>query len=134
MANRRHGRPGVIENVVWVGKKDFEVYVVEFESNGYITRFVVPKPCGNFWFEETPAPVKTVETAPPEPPPPPPLPPPPTPAEPPAPEPPAPMAETESHIPFFIAGFGGKQRLVHEEAFGGRCDTLFGVKGGNCPD
>lgn len=132
MAMRRHGRPAVLENVVWSGKKEFGSYLVEFDSNGYTTRLYVPKPCGNFWFEETPVPVKPVE-APPvpekpaEPPPPPPV------VEQPAPPPPPPVVESAGHIPFFIAGFGGKQRLVHDAAIGGRCDTIFGIKAGVLP-
>jgi len=133
IAMRRHGRPAVLENVVWAGKKEFEAYVIEFDSNGYTTRFFVPKPCGNFWFEETPVPVKPAEVPKvPEPPVIPPPPPPPTVAEQPVPPPP-PTMERVRRSPFFIAGFVGKQRLVHEESLGGRCDTLIGVKAGILP-
>jgi len=116
---------------VWSGREDFEAYLVEFESNGYTTRFFVPKACGNFWFEEAPVPVKPVE-APPvvekpvEPPPPPQAVPAPVP-------PPPPVVEREEGFPFFIAAFGGKERLVHEEALGGSCETLFGIKAGILP-
>ena len=132
VAMRRHGKPAVLENVVWSGKKEFEAYLVEFDSNGYTIRFFVPKPCGNFWFEETPVPVKPAEV--PKAPQPaiPPPPPPPTVAEQPAPPPP-PAVEPARHIPFFVAGFGGKQRLVHDASIGGRCDTLIGVKAGILP-
>lgn len=130
---RRKGRPAVLENVVWAGKKEFEAYVIEFDSNGYTTRFYVPKPCGNFWFEETPVPEKTAEAPKvPEPPVAPPPPPPPTVAEQPVPPPP-PTMERVTRTPFFIAGFAGKQRLVHDDSLGGRCDTLIAVKAGILP-
>jgi len=132
LAMRRHGRSAVLEDVVWSGKKEFEAYVVEFDSNGYATRFFVPKPCGNFWFEETPVPVKTAEVpVVPEKPIEPPPPPPPV-VEQPVPPPP-PVVEPAGRPLFFIGGFVGKERFVHEEALGGRCDTLVGVKGGILP-
>lgn len=131
IAMRRHGRPAFIKDVVWSGSKAFEAYVIEFDSNGYTTRFFVPKPCGNFWFEETPVPVKAAEV--PKAPEPPVTPPPPPPVvEQPA-TPPPPVLEREEAPLFFVAGFGGKQRFVHDELVGGRCDTLFGIKGGVLP-
>lgn len=52
LSMRRHGRPVYLDNVVWSGSKAFPAFVVQFDSGGYTTRFYVPKPCGNFWFEE----------------------------------------------------------------------------------
>lgn len=132
MASRRNKQPAVIDDVVWSGKKGFEAFVVEFDSNGYTTRFIVPKACGNFWFEETPVPQKTVEAPkveekPVEPPPPPPVA-----AEQVEAPPPAPAAAVK-HNPFFVAGFVGKERMVREEFLGGRCAPLIGFKGGIIP-
>lgn len=60
LAYRRHGRPVYLDNVIWSGKAPFGAFVVQFDSNGYTTRFYVPKPCGNFWFEERAAEQKPV--------------------------------------------------------------------------
>lgn len=64
LAMRRQGRPVYLDNVVWSGSKPFSAFVVQFDSGGYTTRFYVPKPCGNFWFEEKPAGKTTVEATP----------------------------------------------------------------------
>lgn len=131
MASRRNKQPAVIDDVVWSGKKGFEAFVVEFDSNGYTTRFFVPKPCGNFWFEETVIPAKPVEPPKVEAPPPPP--PPPVAAEPAPPPPPPTPVEGVKHNPFFVAGFVGKERMVREEFLGGRCAPLIGIKAGILP-
>lgn len=55
MANRHHGKPSYMENVVWMGRKAFEAFLVEFDSNGYSYRLYLPKPCGNFWIEGKPS-------------------------------------------------------------------------------
>lgn len=55
MANRHGGKPSYMENVVWMGRKAFEAYLVEFDSNNYSYRLYIPKPCGNFWIEGKPS-------------------------------------------------------------------------------
>lgn len=59
MANRRHGKPAFVENLVWAGSKPFAAFHVQFDSNGETYHFYFPKPCGNFWIEERPAAAKT---------------------------------------------------------------------------
>lgn len=51
MANRHGGKSSYMDNVVWMGRKPFEAYLVTFDSNGNSYRFYVPKACGNFWAE-----------------------------------------------------------------------------------
>lgn len=51
MANRHGGKSSYMENVVWMGRKPFEAYLVTFDSNGNSYRLYIPKACGNFWAE-----------------------------------------------------------------------------------
>ena len=59
MANRKHGKPHYVEDLIWAGSKPFAAFHVEFDSNGYTYHFYFPKPCGNFWMEEKPSTKKT---------------------------------------------------------------------------
>lgn len=129
-AMRRNGRAVYLDNVVWAGTKPFQAFVVTFDSNGYTTKLMVPKPCGNFWFEETQKPPEVAQA----PPPPPPAPAPPPPVEQPAPPPPPPVVEAEAESPWFIAAFAGKQRTTEQEGFAaGRCAGIAGAKIGIAP-
>jgi hypothetical protein len=55
MAMRHGGKSSYMENVVWMGRKAFEAYLVEFDSNGYSYRLYIPKACANFWIEGKPS-------------------------------------------------------------------------------
>ena len=52
MANRPHGKPGIVEGIIWKGAKPFSAFVVTFDSNGSTYHFYFPKPCANFWMEQ----------------------------------------------------------------------------------
>lgn len=142
MVMRKDKKVVVFHNAVWVGSKSFEAFLIEFESVDYKYRLYVPKPCGNFWMEQTaivkaPEPPKPPEAPKPAPEPPKPAPEPPKPA--PVKEVPPPPPAVEELGMFFVAGFFGKERMEREEFAaageheGGRCAPLFGVKVGILP-
>jgi hypothetical protein len=52
MALRRAGKPAIMMNVVWAGKKAVPAYTLEYTSNGRRYRLTLPQPCSNFWIED----------------------------------------------------------------------------------
>ncbi len=64
MAMRRHGKPQILEDVIWAGKKSIDVYVMEFISGKHKYRLYVPAQCGNFWIEQLPGDATTISTLP----------------------------------------------------------------------
>ena len=51
MASRLHGRPHVLVDVLWAGRKPIDALAFEFSSNCERYRLVTPRACGNFWIE-----------------------------------------------------------------------------------
>ncbi|MEW6363797.1 MAG: hypothetical protein AB1714_04060 [Acidobacteriota bacterium] len=51
MAYRKHGKPALLRDVVWAGKKPLEVFVLDFQAHGRKYRLYAPKACGNAWLE-----------------------------------------------------------------------------------
>jgi hypothetical protein len=52
MSARKGGKPVVLRDVEWAGKKPFPAYAFEFSSNCQRYRLVTPKACSNFWIED----------------------------------------------------------------------------------
>jgi hypothetical protein len=65
---RRHA-PHALMDVLWAGRKPIDAYAIEMTSNCVKYRIVIPKACGNFWFEETGKDTTSEQCAPPPPPP-----------------------------------------------------------------
>ena len=66
--NKKH-TPHALMDVLWAGRKPIEAYAFNMTSNCVNYRIVIPKACGNFWFEETGKDTTSKECAPPPPPP-----------------------------------------------------------------
>src|SRR3990172_2426088 len=52
MGLRKKGKPDLVWDIVWAGKKAFDVFTLDFASNDRIYRLYIPKPCSNFWIED----------------------------------------------------------------------------------
>lgn len=52
MSTRIKGKPVVLRNVLWAGKKPIDAYAFSFISGERRYRVVTPKACSNFWVEE----------------------------------------------------------------------------------
>lgn len=52
MSTRVKGKPDLLRNLVWAGKKPIEAYEFSFISGERRYRVVTPKACSNFWVEE----------------------------------------------------------------------------------
>jgi hypothetical protein len=52
MSTRRKGKPDLLRNVLWAGRKPFDAYEFSFISGEHRYRVVTPKACSNFWVEE----------------------------------------------------------------------------------
>lgn len=52
MSTRLKGKPVVLRNVLWAGKKPIDAYTFSFISGDRRYRVVTPKACSNFWVEE----------------------------------------------------------------------------------
>ncbi len=52
MSTRIKGKPVVLRNVLWAGKKPIDAYEFSFISGDTRYRVVTPKACSNFWVEE----------------------------------------------------------------------------------
>lgn len=50
---RRGNPPHALMDVLWAGRTPIKAYAFDFTSNCSRYRVYVPKPCGNFWVEET---------------------------------------------------------------------------------
>jgi len=51
MSSRKNGRPVLLRDVLWAGKKPIDAYQLHFASEGRRYRLVSPKACANFWIE-----------------------------------------------------------------------------------
>jgi hypothetical protein len=63
MSTRTKGKPDLLRNLVWAGKKPIDAYEFSFISGERRYRVVTPKACSNFWVEEQlprPAPALTL--------------------------------------------------------------------------
>jgi hypothetical protein len=63
MSTRLKGKPVLLHDVRWAGRKPIEAYEFTFDSQWRRYRVVTPKPCSNFWVEEVlppPTPVLTL--------------------------------------------------------------------------
>jgi hypothetical protein len=52
MSTRVKGKPELLRNIVWAGKKPIAAYEFSFISGERRYRVVMPKACSNFWVEE----------------------------------------------------------------------------------
>lgn len=52
MSTRVKGKPDLLRNVLWAGKKPIDAYEFSFISGEHRYRIVTPKACSNFWAEE----------------------------------------------------------------------------------
>lgn len=52
MSTRVKGKPELLRNLVWAGKKPIDAYEFSFISGERRYRVVTPKACSNFWVEE----------------------------------------------------------------------------------
>ena len=52
MSTRVKGKPELLRNVLWAGKKPIDAYEFSFISGERRYRVVTPKACSNFWVEE----------------------------------------------------------------------------------
>jgi len=52
MSTRKKGKPHLLRNVLWAGKKPIAAYEFSFISGERRYRVVTPKACSNFWVEE----------------------------------------------------------------------------------
>ncbi len=52
MSTRIKGRPFLLRDVRWAGRKPIDAYEFTFISLGRRYKVVTPKPCSNFWVEE----------------------------------------------------------------------------------
>jgi uncharacterized repeat protein (TIGR01451 family) len=52
MSTRKKGKPELLRNVLWAGKKPIDAYEFSFISGERRYRVVTPKACSNFWVEE----------------------------------------------------------------------------------
>ncbi|MDD5390643.1 MAG: hypothetical protein PHD37_14985 [Gallionellaceae bacterium] len=52
MSTRHKGKPRLLRNVLWAGKKPIDAYEFSFISGERRYRVVTPKACSNFWAEE----------------------------------------------------------------------------------
>ncbi len=52
MSTRLKGRPFLLRDVRWAGKRPIDAYEFTFISLGRRYKVVTPKPCSNFWVEE----------------------------------------------------------------------------------
>jgi hypothetical protein len=66
--NRKH-TPHALMDVLWAGRKPVDAFAFNMTSGCVNYRIVMPKACGNFWFEETGKDTTSKECAPPPPPP-----------------------------------------------------------------
>ncbi|HAV65217.1 MAG TPA: hypothetical protein DCY13_22950, partial [Verrucomicrobiales bacterium] len=51
MSSRRKGKPVLLRDVLWAGKKPIDAYEFRFSSLGEQYRVVAPRACANFWVE-----------------------------------------------------------------------------------
>lgn len=128
IAARKNGRAIVMKSVLWAGRQPIDALYFEFASKCRVYRFVVPKVCGNFWVEDIGEDAscrveKVIETRP-EPPP----------QYTPAPPPPVVVIEEKrSRLPFFVAAYGGKERLTHDDLGASYCSPIAGAAVGFNP-
>jgi len=52
MAYRKNGKPALLRNIIWAGKKPIDVFVLDFQAQGRKYRIYAPKACGNAWLED----------------------------------------------------------------------------------
>ncbi|MBE7499404.1 MAG: DUF11 domain-containing protein [Verrucomicrobiales bacterium] len=52
MSSRERGKPVLLRDVLWAGKKPIDAYEFFFVSQGRRYRVVTPKACSNFWIED----------------------------------------------------------------------------------
>ncbi|MCZ7641124.1 MAG: hypothetical protein M5U12_36760 [Verrucomicrobia bacterium] len=52
MSSRDRGKPVLLRDVLWAGKKPIDAYEFSFVSQGRRYRVVTPKACSNFWIED----------------------------------------------------------------------------------
>jgi hypothetical protein len=72
MASRMRGRqhkPHALMDVLWAGRRPIDAFAFEMTSKCVRYRILIPKACGNFWFEEIGKDTTSEQCAPPPPPP-----------------------------------------------------------------